>query len=134
MPADIHGLHKSCLVIPCKFSYSSYPPQNPYRIVWYQHVSRGYPVVFDDWNPTSVIDKYRGRTSLYDKNTHGDCSLVIDHLAPHHNGDRIYTWIDPEYIGWRTFKFYDFSTLIHIDCKCYIYLPVCLFLFNQVNS
>ncbi|KAK3560905.1 hypothetical protein QTP86_022883 [Hemibagrus guttatus] len=114
MPSSIHGLHKSCLVIPCKFSYSSYPPQNPSRILWYQYVNRGYPLVFDAWNPTSVIDKYRGKTSLY-KNTYRDCSLVIDHLRPHHNGDRLYTWIDPDTIGWTTFKFYDVSTLIHID-------------------
>ncbi|GAA6111868.1 uncharacterized protein LOC113643680 [Tachysurus ichikawai] len=115
MPSVIHGLHKSCLVIPCRFTYNWSPPNNPYRIVWYQHVNRGYPLVFDDWHPTSVIDKYRGKTSLFKPAQHGDCSLVIEHLSPSHHRDRIYTWVDPEHIGWRTFKFYDFSTLIHID-------------------
>ncbi|XP_047676768.1 uncharacterized protein LOC113643674 isoform X2 [Tachysurus fulvidraco] len=115
MPSDIHGLYKSCLVIPCRFTYYYYyPPNNPYRIVWYQYADRGYPLVFDAWHPTSVIDKYRGKTRLY-SGEHGDCSLVIQHLSPSHHGDRIYTWVDPEHIGWRTFKFYDVSTLIHID-------------------
>ncbi|KAB5550539.1 hypothetical protein PHYPO_G00054860 [Pangasianodon hypophthalmus] len=116
MPSSIHGLHKSCLVIPCSFNYSSYPPHNPYRVVWYQYVSRGYPVVYDGWNPSSVIDMYRGRTSLY-KGTYRDCSLLIEDLSFSHDKDRIYTWIDPENVGWRTYEFYHVTTLIHVDSK-----------------
>ncbi|XP_060744036.1 uncharacterized protein LOC132857929 [Tachysurus vachellii] len=114
MPSVIRGLHKSCLVIPCKFTYSWNPPSYPNRILWYQYVDRGYPIVFDAWHSSSVIDKYRGKTRLYSAQ-HGDCSLVIEHLSASHHGDRIYTWVDPDHIGWRTFKFYDVSTLIQID-------------------
>ncbi|KAM9468535.1 uncharacterized protein Hap1MRO34_013198 [Clarias gariepinus] len=114
MPHSVYGLDKSCLVIQCTFSYSSYPPQDPYRIVWYQYVSSGYPLVFDNRSPNSVIERYRGRTSLYNR-TYRDCSLLIENLSPSHHGDRIYTWIDPENVGWRTYKFYDVTTLIHVQ-------------------
>ncbi|KAF5906254.1 uncharacterized protein DAT39_004002, partial [Clarias magur] len=115
MPSSISGLHRSCLVIPCEFSYSSNPPYNPYRIVWYQHVSRGYPLVFDSWNPYSVIEKYRGKTSLYEGlHKYRDCSLLIKDLRDFHHGDRIYAWIDPENVGWTTYKFYDVSTFIRV--------------------
>ncbi|KAI5099126.1 hypothetical protein C0J45_11265, partial [Silurus meridionalis] len=114
MPQTIHGLQKSCLVIPCSFYYSSCPPTNPYRIVWYQYVDRGYPVVFDSWNPGSVIDRYKGRTNLY-KPTYRGCSLLIKDLSLSHSGDRIYAWVDPENIGWSTYKFYDVSTIIYVD-------------------
>ncbi|XP_046718568.1 uncharacterized protein LOC124394426 isoform X2 [Silurus meridionalis] len=114
MPHSIRGLQKSCLVIPCSFYYSSYPPTNPYRIVWYQYVDRGYPAVFNSWNPGSVIDRYKGRTSLY-KPTYRGCSLLIKDLSLSHSGDRIYAWVDPENIGWRTYKFYDASTIIYVD-------------------
>ncbi|KAF4086305.1 hypothetical protein AMELA_G00104220, partial [Ameiurus melas] len=90
-----------------------YPPTNPYRIVWYQYVGRGYPLVYDSWNPWEVIDRYRGRTWLY-TGSHKDCSLVIDELSLSHNGDRIYTWIDPENVGRSTFRFFDVTTLIHV--------------------
>ncbi|KAI5099127.1 hypothetical protein C0J45_11266, partial [Silurus meridionalis] len=113
MPYSIHGLQKSCLVIPCSFYYSSYPPTNPNRIVWYEYVDRGYPAVFDSWNPGSVIDRYKGRTSLY-KPTYRGCSLLIKDLSLSHSRDRIYAWVDPENIGWRTYKFYDVSTIIYV--------------------
>lgn len=122
MPARIRGLQKSCLVIPCSFTYSSYPPTNPDRIVWYQYVNHRYPLVYDSWYPTSVIDKYRGKTSLF-KKTYRDCSLLIKDLSLSHSQDRLYTWVDPEHIGKNTYRFYDVTTLIHVDCKCYNYLP-----------
>lgn len=122
MPSRIYGLHKSCLVIPCSFDYYYSPSVNPSRVVWYEYVSRGYPKVFDSRSPNSVIDKYKGRTSLYNSN-HKDCSLLIKDLSFSHSGDKIYTWIDPENVGWRTYKFYDVNTVIYVNCKCYIYLP-----------
>lgn len=133
MPYNIHGLHGSCLVIPCTFSYSYYPPVNPYRIVWYEYVNRGYPLVYDGWNPASVIDRYKGRTSLY-KGTYKDCSLLIKYLSYSHDGDRIYAWVDPENVGSRTYSFYDVTTLIHVHCKCYICLRFCPLIFNKVVS
>nr|XP_055053803.1 sialoadhesin-like [Misgurnus anguillicaudatus] len=116
MPSEIHGLKGSCLVIPCSYSYTSNPPTNPRRVVWYQWVSKSYPIVCDPWNPGKVIDKFRGKTDIYRHNNSGqDCSLVIKSVDLSHNEEKIYTWIDPENIGWRTFKFYDITSTIIVD-------------------
>ncbi|XP_051720118.1 Schwann cell myelin protein-like isoform X1 [Ctenopharyngodon idella] len=115
MPKGIRGLRGSCLVIPCSFSYSSYPPENPRRVVWYQWVSKGYPLVYDPWYPNDVIDKFRWKTSLYGNPSNWDCSLLITNLEQSHDGEKLYTWIDPENVGWRTYKFYDVTSTIHVD-------------------
>ncbi|XP_065138315.1 sialoadhesin-like [Paramisgurnus dabryanus] len=116
MPTEIHGLRGSCLVIPCSYSYTSYPPTNPRRVVWYQLVSSGYPLVCDPLNPDSVIDKFRGKTDLFrHTNSYRDCSLLIKSVDPSHNGEKLYAWIDPENVGWRTYKFYDVTSTIIVD-------------------
>ncbi len=114
MPKEIHGLKGSCLVIPCSFSYTSYPPANPRRVVWYQWVSKGYPLVYDPWYPNDVIEKFRGNTYLYG-NSSWDCSLLIKNLEPSHHGEKIYTWIDPENVGKSTYAFYDVTSTILVD-------------------
>ncbi|XP_073719469.1 sialoadhesin-like [Misgurnus anguillicaudatus] len=116
MPSEIHGLKGSCLVIPCSYSYTSYPPTNPRRVVWYQYVSKGYPLVCDAWNPGNVIDKFRGKTYIYrHTNSDRDCSLLIKSVNPSHSGEKVYAWIDPDTIGWRTYKFYDVTSTIIVD-------------------
>ncbi|XP_073671661.1 sialoadhesin-like [Paramisgurnus dabryanus] len=116
MPSEIHGLRGSCLVIPCSYSYYSYPPTNPRRVVWYQWVSKGYPIVYDPWYPDSVIDKFRGKTDMYNpKNSYRDCSLLIKRVDSSHNGEQLYAWIDPENIGKSTYKFYDVTSTIIVD-------------------
>ncbi|XP_059371046.1 sialoadhesin-like [Carassius carassius] len=116
MPKEIHGLKGSCLVIPCSFSYTSYPPENPNRIVWYQYVSRGYPLVYDPLNPNDVIEKFKGYTDLYG-NSSWDCSLLIKNLKPSHHGEKLYTWIDPENVGKSTYAFYDVTSTILVDAS-----------------
>ncbi|XP_073719477.1 sialoadhesin [Misgurnus anguillicaudatus] len=116
MPTEIHGLKGSCLVIPCSYSYTSNPPTNPHRVVWYQWVSKGFPLVYDPWYPDSVIDKFRGKTDLYNPtNSDRDCSLLIKSVNPSHNGEKLYTWIDPKNIGKSTYKFYDVTSTIIVD-------------------
>ncbi|XP_058655128.1 uncharacterized protein LOC131554080 isoform X3 [Onychostoma macrolepis] len=115
MPKKIHGLKGSCLVIPCSFYYTSYPPANPYRVVWYQHVSNGYPLVYDPWYSDDVIWKFRWQTYLYGDPSSRDCSLLIVGLDQSHHGEKLYTWIDPENVGWRTYKFYDVTSTIIVD-------------------
>ncbi len=115
MPKEIHGFKGSCLVIPCSFYYTSYPPENPSRIVWYQWVSKGYPLVYDPWYPNDVIGKFRGTTDLYGEPSRRDCSLLIKNLELSHHGEKLYTWIDPENVGWRTYKFYDVTSTIVVD-------------------
>ncbi|XP_067220513.1 sialic acid-binding Ig-like lectin 12 [Chanodichthys erythropterus] len=113
IPKDIHGLQGSCLVIPCSFSYTSYPLENPRRVVWYQWVSKGYPLVYDPAD--DVIEMFRGKTSLYGNPSNGDCSLLITNLEQSHNEEKLYAWIDPENVGWRTYAFYDVTSTILVD-------------------
>ncbi len=115
MPKEIHGLQGSCLVIPCSFYYTSYPPENPSRVVWYQWVSRGYPLVYDPWYPNYVIGKFRWKTDLYGDPSSRDCSLLIKNLELSHHGEKLYTWIDPENVGRGTYKFYDVTSTIVVD-------------------
>ncbi|XP_073780069.1 sialic acid-binding Ig-like lectin 12 isoform X2 [Danio rerio] len=116
MPKEIHGLKGSCMVIPCSFSYTTNPPTKPDKVVWYQWVSSGYPLVCDPSNSNNVIDKFRGRTSLYGGSS-GACSLLIKNLEQSHHGEKIYAWIDPDNIGWRTYKFYDVTSTIRVDAR-----------------
>ncbi|KAF4104371.1 hypothetical protein G5714_015358 [Onychostoma macrolepis] len=116
MPKDIHGLKGSCLVIPCSFSYTSYPPKDPRRVVWYQYVSKGYPLVYDPRYPDDVIGKFRGKTDLYG-NSSWDCSLLIKNLEPSHHGEKLYAWIDPENVGYRTYRFYDVTSTILVQAS-----------------
>ncbi|XP_055053178.2 uncharacterized protein [Misgurnus anguillicaudatus] len=115
MPKEIHGLKGSCLVIPCTFSYTSYPPTNPRRVVWYQYVSKGYPLVYDPKNTKEVISKFRGKTELYGDPSYWKCSLLIKSVDLSHNGETLYAWIDPENVGWRTYEFYDVTSTILVD-------------------
>ncbi|XP_056611940.1 sialoadhesin-like isoform X2 [Triplophysa dalaica] len=117
VPKEIHGLKGSCLVIPCSFSYTSYPPTNPNRVVWYQWVSKGYPLVYDPEYPSDVIDKFKGKTALYGNSSNRDCSLVITHLDQSHHGEKLYAWIDPDSVGWRTYAFYDVTSTILVDAS-----------------
>nr|XP_055053174.1 sialoadhesin-like [Misgurnus anguillicaudatus] len=115
MPKEIHGLRGSCLVIPCSFSYTSYPPTNPRRVVWYQWVSKGYPLVYDPRYPYDVIGKFRGKTDLYGDPSKWSCSLLIKSLDLSHHGEKLYAWIDPENVGWRTYEFYEVTSTILVD-------------------
>ncbi|XP_073674439.1 sialoadhesin-like [Garra rufa] len=117
MPKDIQGLKGSCLVISCSFNYTSYPPQNPSRVVWYQWVSKGYPLVYDPLHPNDIIEKFKWKTDLYGDPSSGDCSLLIKNLKPSHHGEKIYAWIDPENVSWRTYKFYDVTSTIQVDAS-----------------
>ncbi|XP_029929189.1 uncharacterized protein LOC115374422 isoform X2 [Myripristis murdjan] len=112
LPSNIKGLKGSCLVIPCTYDYYQYPPPNPSRVVWYQYVSRGYPLVFDSWYPGSVISKFRGKTRRVE---YGKvCSLEIYPLTWHHHRQRIYPWVDPENVGRSTYAFYDTTVTIEV--------------------
>uniref|UniRef100_A0A8C2I9A0 Ig-like domain-containing protein n=1 Tax=Cyprinus carpio TaxID=7962 RepID=A0A8C2I9A0_CYPCA len=114
MPKVIRGLSGSCLVIPCSYYYSSNPPKNPHRVVWYQWVSLGYPLVYDPLHPKYVIEKFRGKTDLFGSSS-WDCSLLIKNLEQVHHGELLYAWIDPENVSWRTYKFYDVTSAILVD-------------------
>ncbi|XP_071326759.1 uncharacterized protein [Trachinotus anak] len=114
MPSNIKGLLGSCLVIPCSFDYFQYPPKRPDRVVWYQYVSRGYPLVYDNWYPNSVIDIFKGKTSLHHHTHSKTCSLRIYPVTWSHDRQKIYPWVDPENVGKSTYRFYDTTVTIEV--------------------
>lgn len=108
----------SCVTIPCSFDYYENPPSNPNRVVWYQYVSRGYPLVYDSWKRMSVIGKFRGKTSRVNTFSGGkECSLKISPVTWEHHRERIYPWVDPENVGSRTHRFYDKTVTIEVTSK-----------------
>ncbi|XP_008283246.1 uncharacterized protein LOC103359609 isoform X2 [Stegastes partitus] len=114
MPSHIKALRGSCLVIPCTFNYYRYPPERPDRVVWYQYVSRGYPLVYDNWNPSDVINAYRGRTYVYTSTYEKTCSLKINPVTWNDDGQRLYPWVDPENVGKSTYRFFDTTVTIEV--------------------
>ncbi|XP_026227538.1 sialoadhesin-like [Anabas testudineus] len=114
MPRHIKGLLNSCLVIPCTFDYDQNPPRRPDRVVWYQNVERGYPLVYDNWNPGQVIYAFRGKTErIY--STSKTCSLRIYPVTWSHHRQKIYPWVDPENIWSSTYRFFDTTVTIEVD-------------------
>ncbi|XP_025767073.1 myelin-associated glycoprotein isoform X2 [Oreochromis niloticus] len=114
MPRNIKGLLGSCLVIPCSYDYDQYPPKRPDRVVWYQYVSRGYPLVYDNWNRNDVLDIFKGRTSVYSSSQHRKCSLLIDPVTLADHSQKLYPWVDPENVGSGTYPFYDTTVTVEV--------------------
>lgn len=114
LPSNIKGLVGSCLVIPCSFDYNRYPPNRPDRVVWYQYVSSGYPLVYDSWNPKGVINIFKGKTSREFTYSRNDCSLRIFPLTRSHHRQKIYPWVDPEHVGRSTYRFFDTTVTIEV--------------------
>lgn len=118
MPSKVKGLLHSCLVIPCSFDYESYPPRNPYRVVWYQYARVTYPLVYDSWYPGSVIETFRGKTSIASILKNGkECSLQIYPVTRGDHNQVIYPWVDPEHVGASTYRFFDKTVRIEVMGK-----------------
>lgn len=105
-------------------------------MVWYQYVSRGYPLVFDSWNPGSVISQFRGKTRRVE---YGKvCSLEINPLTWHHHRQKIYPWVDPENVGSSTYVFYDTTVTIEVlgklPARAYNVFTALLFFYFTSNS
>ncbi|XP_029959554.1 uncharacterized protein LOC115397408 [Salarias fasciatus] len=115
LPNHINGLLGSCLVIPCSFNYYQYPPERPDRVVWYQYVNRGYPLVYDNWYPNDVISAFRGKTYVYTSWAGKTCKLKIEPVTWAHHRQRIYPWVDPENVGKSTYRFYDKTVTINVE-------------------
>ncbi|XP_056901509.1 uncharacterized protein LOC130532721 isoform X2 [Takifugu flavidus] len=115
IPNTIKAMLGSCVVIPCSFDYYENPPHNPNRVVWYQYVRHGYPLVYDNRNSQSVIDIFRGKTSKVIIFGGGkQCSLKIWPVTWHHHRQRIYPWVDPENVGKWTYRFFDKTVTIEV--------------------
>lgn len=90
-PDSITGMRGSCIIIPCRFTYSISKPAD-LRVIWYLLQSNGYPPVFDERQ--NVISKFSGITSLIGSVGERNCSLKIERLEMSHNKDRLYPWVD----------------------------------------
>lgn len=90
-PDSITGMRGSCIIIPCRFTYSISQPAD-LRVIWYLLQSNGYPPVFDERQ--NVISKFSRITSLIGSVGERNCSLKIERLEMSHNQDRLYPWID----------------------------------------
>lgn len=117
IPSNIKGLVGSCLVIPCTFDYYRYPPHKPDRVVWYQYVDRGYPVVYDDWHPNDVLSMFYGKTRVFTSTYKKICSLEIKPVTKRHHRQKIYPWVDPENVGKTTYRFFDTTVTIEVVGK-----------------
>ncbi|XP_029360628.1 myelin-associated glycoprotein-like isoform X2 [Echeneis naucrates] len=115
LPHKIEGLLNSCLVIPCSFDYYQYPPNDPDRVVWYKYVSKGYPLVYDNWYPNKVISIFKGKTQRYNQQPgYKTCSLRIYPVTWSHHRQKIYPWVDPEHVGRSTYRFFDKTVTIEV--------------------
>ncbi|XP_030012812.1 uncharacterized protein LOC115434832 isoform X3 [Sphaeramia orbicularis] len=113
IPRYINALKGSCLVIPCSFDYYQHPPTRPNRVVWYQYVNHGYPLVCDDWYPNDVIRIFKGKTRVYTADR--KCTLMIDPVTESHHSQKIYPWVDPENVGRSTYRFFDTAVTIQVQ-------------------
>lgn len=89
-PESITGMRGSCIIIPCRFSYSRSQPAG-LRVIWYL-LTNGYSPVFDE--SQNVNSKFSGITSLTGSVREGNCSLKIERLEMSHSQDRLYPWVD----------------------------------------
>ncbi|KAF7700230.1 hypothetical protein HF521_003188, partial [Silurus meridionalis] len=96
IPSTISGIRGSCVVIPC-----SYTLKNSHRsdtnVKWYQLSTSGYPLVYG-YSTQNIIDKFKGKTSLYGSSNYKSCSLKIQPLEMEHNEERLFPWMDPNSI------------------------------------
>ncbi|MED6275512.1 hypothetical protein CHARACLAT_027240, partial [Characodon lateralis] len=91
-PRSVTGLKGSCVIIPCKFTYSKTQPDG-LQVIWYLYQSNGHPFVFSQ-KETNILSRYHGITSLTGSVTEKNCSLKIDRLEMFHNQDQLYPWVD----------------------------------------
>ena len=90
-PDSIAGMRGSCIIIPCRFTYTASQPAD-LRVTWYLFQTSGYPPVFDQRQ--NVISEFNGLTSLTGSVSAGNCSLKIERLEMSHNQDKLYPWAD----------------------------------------
>ena len=117
MPSNIRGLVGSCLLIPCTFDYYQNPPRRPDRVAWYQYASHSYPVVCKDWDKSDEIYEFQGQTSTPNSRYGRKCDLLIKPVTWAHHRQKIYPWVDPDYIGKYTHAFWHKTVTIEVVGK-----------------
>ncbi|XP_053546002.1 sialoadhesin [Bombina bombina] len=83
-PRSIQAFKDACVEIPCTFTR----PQlydKPFNIIWYLYHPVDYLQIYNSGNPSRVLSKYKGRTSLVG-NTTISCTLRINNVE----NDKLY--------------------------------------------
>lgn len=120
-PQSVTGMRGSCIIIPCRFTYTTSQPAD-LRVIWYLFQSSGYPPVFDETQ--NVVSKFSGITSLIGTAEERNCSLKIERLEMSHNHDRLFPWIDTNPITFyhtQGYTFYDKSTQLTVLGRCFLW-------------
>ncbi|KAM9353527.1 B-cell receptor CD22-like [Symphorus nematophorus] len=104
VPRTVTAVTGSCVVVPCQTQHHS-------RVIWYQYHSVKYIVVNDELHPNTVVDQFRGRTSVLGKAAEGNCTLKINNVTTADN-IKIYVWINPD--SKATQRFYDQTVTIFV--------------------
>ncbi|XP_069804183.1 B-cell receptor CD22-like [Dendropsophus ebraccatus] len=84
-PRTTHALLGSCVEIPC--TYDPAGTSETSSTVWFLYYNYDYKEILNTQDPSSVIEKYRGRTSLVPGNN--SCTLRIDPVR-REDGDKAY--------------------------------------------
>ncbi|MCJ8745487.1 hypothetical protein PDJAM_G00130740 [Pangasius djambal] len=81
----VTAIKGSCVLVPCS--------TDPYsKVSWYKYKSLGYPVVYAQDHST-IMDEFRGRTSVPGNSQEGNCTLKIDNVRQRDSEVDLYVWI-----------------------------------------
>ncbi|XP_020856708.1 sialoadhesin isoform X2 [Phascolarctos cinereus] len=89
-PENVQGIHGSCLVIPCTFSFPrDVKTDQGITAIWYRDYSKADKkvVVSHSQDPGQVEKRFQGRTKLLGDPRQKTCDLLIQKLSPDDNGD-----------------------------------------------
>ncbi|XP_026779821.3 myelin-associated glycoprotein isoform X1 [Pangasianodon hypophthalmus] len=82
---SVTAIKGSCVFVPC--STDSYS-----KVIWYKYKRVGYPVVYSQ-DTSTILDEFRGRTSVPGNAQAGNCTLKIDNVRQQDSEVDLYVWI-----------------------------------------
>ncbi|XP_053543547.1 uncharacterized protein LOC108277733 isoform X5 [Ictalurus punctatus] len=110
MPSTITGIRGSCVVIPCSYEFKNLQ-HNMTNVKWYKLSTSGYLLVYDQ-STNNIINRFKGKTSLFGSSNGKNCSLKIEPLEMQHSQERLFPWMDPNSIESYHSKNFDHETIV----------------------
>lgn len=110
MPSAITGVRGSCVVIPCSYEFKNLQ-HNMTNVKWYKLSTSGYLLVYDQ-STNNIINRFKGKTSLFGSSNGKNCSLKIEPLEMQHSQERLFPWMDPNSIESYHSKNFDHETIV----------------------